>query len=150
MVMTCPAAHPDEQDWVGLEDSLNPIEERRRLRGKIAVHMMKNQTQQSEEEEGKDPEEEKENQEEEGKKRVRRVIEEEMTFAIEDDEMVTGVVVDAVAKLKEQRLNQKPIAELLQTKIVGQAEVRRNLQAWIPSIQAELDPMFNVKKALKN
>ena len=146
MVMTCSAEPPEDQHWIGLEDSLNPIEERRRLRGKIAMHMMT--VGDPEAKEGSEDEEE-EGTEREETVRLRRVIEEEMSCAIEDDEMVTGTVVDAVARLKEQRLSPKPTAELLQTKIVSQAEVRKNLSAWMASIQAELTSMFDVKKALK-
>ena len=29
---------PQEHHWVGIEDALNPVEERRRLRGKVMIH----------------------------------------------------------------------------------------------------------------
>ena len=40
--------------------------------------------------------------------------------------------------------------EVLQTKIVAQQEVRKNLPDWIDPIKAELTALFETKKALKH
>lgn len=41
------------------------------------------------------------------------------------------------------------VDEVLQTKVVSQHEVRRNLDQWIPPIKAELESLFQKKGALK-
>lgn len=41
------------------------------------------------------------------------------------------------------------VDDVLQTKIVSQHEVRRNLDQWIPPIKAELESLFQKKGALK-
>ena len=78
--------------------------------------------------------------------KTRKVIGEEMKFAIEDDPIGSYLTVDAIAALKETTVNTIP-EEALQTKIVAQHEVRRNLQEWIELIKAELKALFETKKS---
>jgi hypothetical protein len=89
----------------------------------------------------------KEEEKEEEVLKTRKVIGEEMKFAIEDDPIGSYLTVDAIAALKETLVNTIP-EEALQTKIVAQHEVRRNLQEWIELIKAELKALFETKKAL--
>ncbi|CAL1133373.1 unnamed protein product [Cladocopium goreaui] len=89
----------------------------------------------------------KEEEKEEEVLKTRKVIGEEMKFAIEDDPIGSYLTVDAIAALKETTVNTIP-EEALQTKIVAQHEVRRNLQEWIELIKAELKALFETKKAL--
>ena len=58
------------------------------------------------------------------------------------------LTLDAVAALKEMTYDSKA-DEILQTRIVAQHEVRRNIQEWIEPIQKELDALFETKKALR-
>jgi hypothetical protein len=100
--------------------------------------------------EGKDKDEEmkEEEEREEDIKKVRRVVEQEMRYAAEDDPIGSSTTLDAITKLKEMTCNTK-VEEVLQTRVVAQHEVRKNLQDWIPSIKDELTALFEVKKALK-
>ena len=68
-------------------------------------------------------------------------------MAMIDEPIGSYFTVDAIASLKEMTVNNTP-EEVLQTKIVGQQEVRRNLQDWIDPIKTELKALFETKKAL--
>jgi hypothetical protein len=78
--------------------------------------------------------------------RVRRLIEEEMVEAMEDDQQVAGMVLDSIGSLK-QLLGPDKGEEILQTRIVSQAEVRRSMEEWRPSIEKELTSLFETKGA---
>lgn len=71
-----------------------------------------------------------------------------MKAAMIDEPIGSYFTVDAIASLKEMTVNNTP-EEVLQTKIVGQQEVRRNLQDWIDPIKTELKALFETKKALR-
>ena len=133
---------PTEDQWIGLEDSLNPLEERRRLRGKIAVYQCMVEKLEEEEED--------QEREEERQGDLKKVIEEEMVHVITDPESVIGPVTEGIADLKEQNASgmKNATEELLQTRIVPVAEVRKEIDLWKPAIQAELDSMFKTKTAL--
>ncbi len=44
---------------------------------------------------------------------------------------------------------EEPVEEILQAKIVGPAEVKQKIEKWKRAIEAEIDSLFNVKKALR-
>lgn len=143
---------PNLQTWIALEDELNPIQLRRRLRGKTAVQSFLVEGESTPEERQVIPEDMYVGDEEEDKRmerdvQLRRLIEEEMSHAIYDDPMVANLVVDTMASLKEATIPHQQ-NEVLQTRVVSQAEVRRNVEAWIPSIKAELESLFTTKEAL--
>ena len=130
---------PSDQRWTALKDQLNPVEQRRRLREKTAVKAFELMA------EGEGEEELKEREEQQ---RIQRVIEEEMTTAVFDHREVLEEVLGGVAWLKEATVEEKD-PEILQTKIVSQAEVRKNAQEWVPAIKTEMDALFHVKQALR-
>ena len=80
--------------------------------------------------------------------RVRRLIGEEMVEAMEDDQQVAGMVLDPIGSLKQLLCPDKG-EEILQTRIVSQAEVRRSMEEWRPSIEKELTSLFKTKGALR-
>ena len=130
---------PSDQHWIALEDDMNPVEQRRRLREKTAVKAFELMA------EGEGEEELKER---EDQQRIQRVIEEEMTTAVFDHHEVLEEVLGGVAWLKEATVEEKD-PEILQTKIVSQAEVRKNAQEWVPAIKTEMDSLFHGKQALR-
>ena len=98
MVMHGLSEPPKIEDWIGVEDALNPIEERRRIRHKASIYML----------EVEDAAEAEESQKEEGrsqlpsfedegedvwarKQRVQRLVEEDMVEAMSDDDEVAGI-----------------------------------------------------------
>ena len=127
MVMHGLSEPPKIEDWIGVEDALNPIEERRRIRHKASIYML----------EVEDAAEAEESQKEEGrsqlpsfedegedvwtrKQRVQRLVEEDMVEAMSDDEEVAGMVLDSIAVVKEL-IGPEKGEEVLQTRIVSQA-----------------------------
>eukprot|EP00435_Cladocopium_sp_Y103_P028784 s3094_g7.t1 len=155
MVMHGLSEPPKLQDWIGIEDALNPVEERRRLRHKASIYRVDayegEQAPDAALEVGGAEHQQLSGEEDEDwerKGRVQRLVEEEMVLAITDDEGVAGFVVDSVAKLREL-LGPDKGDEILQTRIVSQAEVRRNLDDWRGPIEKELVSLFDTKGALK-
>ena len=51
MVMKGLTEPAQDQDWIGIEDAMNPVEERRRLRGKVAVQALQVETSEEADEE---------------------------------------------------------------------------------------------------
>ena len=162
MVMHGLTEVPTEEHWVALEDEHAPMDDRRRLRGKTAAAF---QIQVSEENlevpdaEGglggggpvrlaSEEEEEDEKEKRSEKDRLQRTIAAEMTHLVDDHDLVVGPVYDAMAALRELQAKVQKEPELLQTKIVSQAEVRKTIDAWKPAIEAELRAMFHTKAAL--
>ena len=150
--LTEPPAQLD--DWIGLEDELAPTEVRRRIRGKVTLNHLALgkelplKTGELEEEQSDEKGDESDEEREMKLRSMRRVIEQEMKHAVEDDPVAAYTTLDAVAMMKEMTCDSK-VEEVLQTKIVSQQEVRRNLDQWIPPIKAELESLFNKKGALK-
>ena len=122
MVMHSLTTPPTDQDWIGLEDELAPMEVRRRIRGKISFNHLAVNSGEGEEKDDEKAEEEREEQ----NKKLRAIIQDEMRHAVEDDPHAAYATMDSVAQIKE--LTRGPqVEEILQTKIVSQHEVRRNL-----------------------
>ena len=150
MVMHKLVDPPKDEDWIGLEDELAPVEVRRRIRGKVSLNHFSpaGDAPRPEEEEEMEKEIKEEKEREDQLREVRRVIENEMRVAVDDEETASYLTLDAVAALKEMTYDPKA-DEILQTRIVAQHEVRRNIQEWIEPIQKELDALFETKKALR-
>eukprot|EP00438_Fugacium_kawagutii_P033584 Skav205234 [mRNA] locus=scaffold1794:149103:155795:- [translate_table: standard] len=127
-----------EDKWIALEDDENPIQMRRRLRQKMVVRRIVK----------KKIEEEEEESQRKKKKRVQEVLREEMTHIMEDEEETAKMMLKETWKLKRMTEEEK-VDEVLQTRIVSMAEIRRNSEAWKQSIMAELNSLFHVKKALR-
>jgi uncharacterized protein YaiL (DUF2058 family) len=99
---------PKLEDWLGVEDALNPIEERRRIRHKASIYMLEvedaAEAEELEKEEGSTQLPSFEEEERDAwarKQRVQRLVEEEMVEAMGDDEKVAGMVLDSIAVVKE-------------------------------------------------
>ena len=132
------AKPPNDQHWIALEDDMNPVEQRRRLREKTAVRAF----------EVMEEEDQQKREEQRDQRRIQMVIEEEMTTAVFNDQKVLEEVLEGVAWLKEAIVDEKD-PEILQTKILSQAEVRKNAQGSGPAIKTEMDSLFHVKQALR-
>jgi len=145
MVMHRLQEPPKDQDWIGLEDQLAPTEVRRRIRGKVSLnHLSFGEAAQEEDEKFEGGEKNEEELKEEQIRKTRRIIEDVMKFAMEGDTVGSFLTVDAIASIKELTASTTP-EEVLQTKIVAQHEVRRNLPDWIDPIKAELTALFETK-----
>jgi hypothetical protein len=124
MVMQGLSEPPKLEDWIGVEDALNPIEERRRIRHKASIYMLEVEDAaeadelENQEGDGRSPSFEEEEKDAWAKKqRVQRLIEEEMVEAMEDDEKVAGMVLDSITMVKEL-IGPEKGEEVLQTRIV--------------------------------
>ena len=105
VVMKCVNEPPQLQDWIGIEDALHPMDERRRIRGKIAVSVAQLcQGLKKEDEEGE------EDEDEERKRRMKEVISSEMVKLMEDEDFVVETVYGAVAALRELRSRKKSLS----------------------------------------
>jgi len=71
-----------------------------------------------------------------------------MVEAMGDDEKVAGMVQDSITMVKEL-IGPEKGEEVLQARIVSQAEVRRSIEDWRPSIEKELSSLFETKGALR-
>ena len=152
---------PALEHWIALEDQLGPHEERRRIRGKqtvllrsavVAEEMEEEGTEAAEKMEERGEIEEREELEEEEAEcqkvlRFREVMQEEMVNAVYDHPEAGATVVDQIAWLKEA-MGQPSHDEVLQTRIVSVAEMKKHLTDWLPAIQAEMSSLFEVKEAL--
>ena len=107
---------------------------RRRIRGKTALRSMK---------------EEEDPWRQEMVKRIEKVMEEEMIHLVQDDAAVAPLVLTATRALGEAIHVEDQEDQVLQTKIVSPAEVKRCHEAWKDAIQAEIKSLFETKQALK-
>eukprot|EP00435_Cladocopium_sp_Y103_P011790 s2430_g3.t1 len=131
---------PTEEQWVGVEDHLNALELRRRVRGKITVRQLRKvEAEESEIEdiEGVSTEEE----EQEKEQRFTRLIEEEMTHAVCEEQAALDVVLEAVAKLRQAAIKPNEAEEVLQTRIVSQQEVRKKAKESYFNVQHMPKPL---------
>ena len=121
-----------EDVWLALEDSLTPLDLRRRLRGKAMIRKVQ---------------EEKEEESRLEKVKREKVIQEEAEHAFYDDEEVVEAVLRGVKAMQE--MDQEDEGEVLQTKIVGTAEVVKKKDLWHKAISNEITSLFTEKGALK-
>ena len=120
-----------DEVWVALEDAMNPLDARQRIRGKSVVQRLK-----VEDEERKET---KANQD--------RVMYEEAARLVYDDVEVAPIVAEGINMMQSKM--EEPEEEILQTKIVSPAEVKQKIEKWRKAIEAEIDSLFNIKKALR-
>ena len=120
--------------WIGVADDLDPLEVRRRIRGKAALRSMK---------------EEEDPWRQEIVKRIEKVMEEEMIHLVQDDAAVAPLVLTATRALGDAIHVEDQEDQVLQTKIVSPAEVKRCHEAWKDAIQAEIKSLFETKQALR-
>ena len=93
--------------------------------------------------------EEEEQEEGEKVKRFTRLIEEEVTHAVCQEQAALNVVIEAVAKLRQAATKPNEAEEVLQTRIVSQQEVRKKAKGWGPAIMSELTSLFEKEGALQ-
>ena len=122
-----------DEVWVALEDALNPLEARQRIRGKSLVQRLKVEEQ-----------EEKRSYEEKNKEKV---IQEEAARLVFDDPAVAPIVAEGIQGLQLRK--EEVEEEILQTKIVSPGEVKQKIEKWKKAIEAEIDSLFNLKGALR-
>ena len=117
--------------WIALEDAPDPLEVRRRIRGKMQVKRLREETEEQKEE----------------RKRRELLLQQEAAHLVNDDPEVVQAVAES---MKAMALEEPPEeAEVLQTKIVSPMEVKKKVEAWRAAIMAEINALFHTKKALR-
>ena len=97
----------------------------------------------------KDEDEEESEEERPVKARIATLIAEEMgAMAGEEDERHWRVTMEMVTRLRKMS-EESEEDEVLQTRVVGMAEVLANREEWKEAISAELDSLFRDKEALR-
>eukprot|EP00434_Breviolum_minutum_P044337 symbB.v1.2.039588.t1/scaffold6451.1/size17988/3 len=76
-----------------------------------------------------------------------RVMYEEAARLVYDDVEVAPIVAEGINMMQSKM--EEPEEEILQTKIVSPAEVKQKIEKWRKAIEAEIDSLFNIKKALR-
>ena len=156
-VITYTEAPVKEEVWIALEDQgRNPMEVRRRIRGKTSFKKMEaDHTKIRRMGEATDPIREKEGETEDeeggrpGNLRIMKVIEEEMTTIMgETDQTQMEVTLEVVAKLR-RLVEENTDEEVLQTRIVGVSEVMMKKDEWRGPILDELTSLVEEKEALR-
>lgn len=140
-VITYTEAPVREEAWIALEDQgRNPMEVRRRIRGKVSVKKLQHARGEEDEEGSED--------EGPGNQRIMKVIEEEMTTIMgETDQDQMEVTLEMVARLRKM-IEENPEEEVLQTRIVGVTEVMMKKEEWRRPIEDELRSLVEEKEAL--
>ena len=83
-------------------------------------------------------------------RRLEALIQDETVCMAEDDKACLVSIYEEVTALKALKDEVQGVEnQVLQTRIVSQAEVRKNPNQWIPSIKVELSALFEKKQALK-
>ena len=121
-----------DEIWVALEDAFTPLDARQRIRGKTLVQRLKVDDEERTKEEEKNQE---------------QVLQEEAARLVFDDVEVAPIVAEGIKLMQSKK--EEPEEEILQTKIVSPAEVKQKIDRWRKAIEAEIDSLFNVKKALR-
>ena len=120
-----------DEVWIALEDAFTPMEARQRIRGKSVVKRLKVE----------------ENRPKEDERRREQVMHEEAARLVYDDVEVAPIVAEGIRMMQAQV--EEPTEEILQTKIVSPAEVKQKIERWKKAIEAEIESLFQTKKALK-
>ena len=81
--------------------------------------------------------------------RCAQVLEEEMIQLPSDDVDLVGIEDPVLEKLKKASVLEGPEEEILQTKIIGQDEVRRDWASWIGAAEEEVNSLLREKEAFK-
>ena len=126
-----------EEKWIALEDETNRVQVRRRLRNKMTARQLKGPIEEEEEEERRVK-----------MRRIQEVIRDEMGRVMEDDEENVNITMKELWKLRKFTEEEAP-DEVLQTKVVGMQEVRRDFPKWKEAVENELRSLFETKGALR-
>ena len=121
-----------EDVWLALEDAFTPLELRRRIRGKMMIRKLDKEEEQREVDE---------------KRRREKILQEEAEHTFYDDEEVVQAVLRGVKAMQE--MDEEDEGEILQTKIVGNAEVTKKKALWEEAIKKEIHSLFEEKHALR-
>ena len=118
--------------WIALEDRWTPYEERRRLREKVQVRRYYERTAEEQQQD----------------KVFEEMVQKEAMHLVSGDPGVAPIVADALRMFQETQ-DDTPEAEILQTKIVSPAEVKKKVEHWKKAIEAEIEALFVKTGALK-
>ena len=130
-----------EETWVALEkETLDALNDRRRMREKVSPVVRKIQ---------KDEEEVAEEILEEEVRTVTRLLEEEMATMITEDEEVAKRELKILAGLKKMIEVETEHEEILQTKIVSPYEVQGQWMEWEEAAKEEIRSLLEEKEALR-
>lgn len=146
---------PDPQAWIGLmEEYPDPLDVRRRIRGKqppfVRLRMVQGEDQKNEEEKEDEREEDELEEASRIRQRALQIIMTEMTALMEDpDEEMIKHTMKSVTKLRSVMEVTGESEEVLQTKIIGAAEVMRDWKEWERPIKEELIALVEDKEALR-
>ena len=121
-----------EDTWIALEDNLTPLDLRRRIRGKAMIRKVQ---------------EEKDEESRQDRLKREKVIQEEAEHAFYDDEEVVEAVLRGVKAMQE--MDQEDEGEVLQTKIVGTAEVVKKKDLWHQAISNEINSTLLRKESVE-
>ena len=145
---------PEKREaWIAIQTELQEKEDeqlvRRRIRGKTSVRKVKmsEEVDMCEDEKWKELAEEGEEEKVLTRQRIRNVIEQESLQLLDEDEEIGKVTykrLKMLMKLQEEEVEE----EVLRTKIVSVNEFLQEAPAWDSAIRAELDQLFEEKRAL--
>eukprot|EP00434_Breviolum_minutum_P034818 symbB.v1.2.030822.t1/scaffold3511.1/size105743/1 len=135
-----PIVRPEhEVQWQAVEPEVEDQQAvRRRIRGKISVRSCE-----------ANPLEDSLDDDRQHQLRCAQVLEEEMLQLPSDDVDLVGIEVPVSEKLKKASVLEGPEEEILQTKIIGQDEVRRDWVSWIGAAEEEVNSLLREKEAFK-
>ena len=129
----------EEETWLALlreAEEHDPVEVRRRIRGKSSLRTIRARLNEEEEFEFHQDEQ------------MKKVIAEEGFTIMFDEPEVREVIFEELCKMKKVE-KEEPEEDVLRTRIVSPQEVLAEPEKWVPAIQAELDQMLVEKKALR-
>ena len=135
-----PIVRPEhEVQWQAVEPEVEDQQAvRRRIRGKTSVRSCE-----------ANPSEDSLDDDRQHQLRCAQVLEEEMIQLPSDDVDLVGIEVPVLEKLKKASVLEGPEEEILQTKIIGQDEVRRDWASWIGAAEEEVNSLLREKEAFK-
>ena len=138
-VMT-PAVRPEHEiQWQATEPEVEDQQAvRRRIRGKTSVRSCEAH-----------PAEDSLDDAKQHQLRCTQVLEEEMIKLPGDDVDLVAIEVPVLEKLKRATVAEDAEEEILQTKIIGQEEVKRDWSSWIGAAEDEVNSLLYEKGAFK-
>ena len=135
-----PIVRPEhEVQWQAAEAEVEDQQTvRRRIRGKTSVRSCE-----------ANPKEDSLDDIKQHQLRCAQVLEEEMIRLPGDDIDLVGIEIPVLEKLKKASVLESPEEEILQTKIIGQEEVKKDWSSWIGAAEEEVNSLLFEKEALK-
>ena len=125
----------EELRWQAMEPEVEDQQTvRRRIRGKTTVRSL--------------DVEDRPDQDELNRMRLAQVLEQDMIKIPGDDFEQVKIEIPVWEKLKKAVLHHGPEEEILQTKIIGQDEVRRDWKIWKEAAEDEVASLLEEKKAM--